>query len=118
LAEGEGGDYHVVLEAAWIVYNVDSEDDAINIAIAEAGKRLNRHGLDYVDIDVGFFECPECGEEIEGVWIVANTALVRLLLSMRVFNAENEEHAIRIAKYEIGQALEDVPLEVVEVTPI
>ncbi|WP_457620687.1 DUF555 domain-containing protein [Methanopyrus sp.] len=118
MGEETGGDYHVVLEAAWIVYNVDDEDDAINIAIAEAGKRLNRHGLDYVDIDVGFYECPECGNEIEGVWIVAGTALVRLILSMRVFNAESEEHAVRIAKYEIGQALEDVPLGVVEVTPL
>ncbi len=112
------GNYQVTLEAAWVVYSVDSEEDAVNIAIAEAGKRLNRHGLDYVDIDVGFFQCPECGSDLDGVFIVANTALVRLLLTMRVFNAESEEHAIRIAKFEIGQALKDVPLEVVEVEEI
>jgi uncharacterized protein (UPF0212 family) len=33
---------------------------------------------------------------------------------MDVFNADSEEHAERIAKKEIGGALRDVPLKVVE----
>ncbi|RQD85287.1 DUF555 domain-containing protein, partial [Methanosalsum natronophilum] len=33
--------YHVTLEAAWLVRDVKSADDAIGVAIAEAGKRLN-----------------------------------------------------------------------------
>jgi len=32
-----------------------------------------------------------------------------------VFNADSEEHAKRIAKSEVGGALRDVPLEVIEV---
>jgi uncharacterized protein (UPF0212 family) len=33
---------------------------------------------------------------------------------MKVFNADSEEHAQRIAKSEVGGALRDVPLSVVE----
>jgi uncharacterized protein (UPF0212 family) len=33
---------------------------------------------------------------------------------MKVFNAESEEHAARIAKSEVGGALRDVPLSIVE----
>jgi hypothetical protein len=40
---------------------------------------------------------------------------VGLVLEMKVFDAETEEHAARIAKSVIGQALRDVPLNVVEV---
>ena len=48
--------------------------------------------------------------------LVANLqlALVGLVLEMKVFNADSEEHAQRIAKSEIGGALRDVPLEIVE----
>jgi hypothetical protein len=34
---------------------------------------------------------------------------------MKVFDAESEEHASRIAKSVIGRALRDVPLKVVDV---
>jgi len=37
-----------------------------------------------------------------------------LELEMEVFNAESEEHAQRIAKSDIGGALRDVPLKIVE----
>ncbi len=33
--------YIVTLEAAWLVKDVDSVDDAMNIAISEIGKMLN-----------------------------------------------------------------------------
>jgi uncharacterized protein (UPF0212 family) len=35
---------------------------------------------------------------------------------MKVFNAEGEEHATRIAKSEVGGALRDVPISVIEAT--
>jgi hypothetical protein len=35
-----------------------------------------------------------------------------------VFNVEREEHASRIARKEIGQRLENIPLEVIEVEVI
>ncbi len=109
--------FKVVLEAAWIVMDVESVDDAMSVAISEAGKRLNPK-MDYVEVEVGATFCPFCGEPFDSVFVVANTGIVGLLLEMRVFNAETKEHAERIAKKEIGKALKDVPLKVMEVSEI
>jgi uncharacterized protein (UPF0212 family) len=107
--------FHVVLEAAWLVRDVKTADDAIGVAISEAGKRLNPK-LDFVEVDVGTTSCPVCGEPFSSVFIAANTALVGLIFEMKVFDAESAEHAERIAKSVIGKSLRDVPLTVVEVT--
>ncbi len=107
-------DYIVVLQGAWIVRNAKSVEDAMNIAVAEAGKRLNPD-LDFVEIDVGYVECPKCGEALKSAFMVAGLALVGLTFEMKVFNAESKEHAARIAKYEIGRRLRKVPLEVLEI---
>lgn len=106
--------YHVTLEAAWLVRDVKSADDAIGVAISEAGKRLNPK-LDYVEVDVGTTFCPACEEPFSSVFLAANTAIVGLVLEMKVFDAESSEHAARIAKSVIGKALRDVPLDVVDV---
>ncbi len=107
--------YKVVLEAAWIVKDVNTVDDAMSVAISEAGKRLNPK-MDYVEVEVGATFCPFCGEPFDSVFVVANTGVVGLLLEMKVFNAESKEHAERISKKEIGKALKDVPLKVVEIS--
>lgn len=107
-------DFKVVLEAAWVVKDVQSVDDAMSVAVSEAGKRLNPK-MDYVDVSVGSTFCPFCGEPFDSVFVVAGTGIVGLLLEMKVFNAESREHAERIARKEIGKALRDVPLRVVEV---
>jgi uncharacterized protein (UPF0212 family) len=106
--------YLVAMEAAWLVRDVESIDDAIGVAVSEAGKRLNGQGLEYVDVDVGVADCPACGEPFDAGFIAAETALIGLMLEMKVFNAENEEHATRIAKSEVGGALRDVPISVIE----
>jgi len=106
--------YLVAMEAAWLVRDVDGVDDAIGVAVSEAGKRLNEQGLEYVEVDVGATGCPACGEPFDSAFVAAGTSLVGLVLEMKVFNAENREHAQRIAKSEVGGALRDVPLEVVE----
>ncbi|MEF8773510.1 MAG: DUF555 domain-containing protein [Halobacteriales archaeon] len=106
--------YLVAMEAAWLVRDVDDVDDAIGVAVSEAGKRLNEQELDYVEVEVGATPCPACGEPFDSAFIAADTALVGLLLEMKVFNAESQEHARRIAKSEVGGALRDVPLSVVE----
>jgi len=108
------GNYKVVLEAAWIVKDVGSVDDAMSVAIAEAGKRLNPK-MKFVEVEVGSTFCPFCGEPFDSAFVVANTGLVGLLLEYKVFNAESREHAERIARKEIGKALKDVPLKVIEV---
>jgi len=107
-------DYTVVLEAAWLVHDVSDIDDAIGVAVSEAGKRLNEEEMDYVEVEVGFTDCPACGEPFDSAFVAADTALVGLVLEMDVFNAESDEHAQRIAKSDIGGALRDVPLKVVD----
>ncbi|WP_135822465.1 DUF555 domain-containing protein [Halostella litorea] len=106
--------YLVVMEAAWLVRDVEAVDDAIGVAVSEAGKRLNEQDMDYVEVDVGATGCPACGEPFDSAFIAADTALVGLVLEMKVFNADSQEHAQRIAKSEVGGALRDVPLSVVE----
>ncbi|GAA0677201.1 DUF555 domain-containing protein [Natronoarchaeum mannanilyticum] len=106
--------YLVAMEAAWLVRDVAEIDDAIGVAVSEAGKRLNEESMDYVEVEVGATGCPACGEPFDSAFVAADTALVGLVLEMKVFNADSEEHAQRIAKSEVGGALRDVPLSVVE----
>jgi hypothetical protein len=103
-----------VLEAAWLVRDVDNVDDAIGVAVSEAGKRLNSEEMDYVEVEVGFTNCPACGEPFDSAFVAADTALVGLILELDVFNAESVEHAQRIAKSDIGGALRDIPLEIID----
>lgn len=106
--------YRVTLETAWLVKNVDSVEDAMNIAISEVGKLLNPD-LNFVEIEVGSTTCPACSEAFDSVFMAAGTALVGVLLEMKVFDAESEEHAARIAKSTIGKPLKSAPLDVVDV---
>jgi hypothetical protein len=106
--------YLVAMEAAWLVRDVEEIDDAIGVAVSEAGKRLNEKDMDYVEVEVGATGCPACGEPFDSAFIAADTALVGLVLEMKVFNADSLEHAERIAKSEVGGALRDVPLSVVD----
>jgi uncharacterized protein (UPF0212 family) len=110
-------DYLVTMESAWVVRDVRSLDDAIGIAIGEAGKRLNP-AAKYVEIEAGLMECPYCEESLNCALVVANTGLVGLILEMKVFRAESEEHAQRIAKSVVGRALGDVPLRILETKQI
>lgn len=107
--------YLVAMEAAWLVRDVEDIDDAIGVAVSEAGKRLNEQNKEYVEVEVGLTNCPACGEPFDSTFIAAETALVGLMLEIDVFNADSQEHASRIAKSEVGGALRDVPLSVIEV---
>lgn len=107
-------DYLVAMEAAWLVRDVENIDDAIGVAVSEAGKRLNEQDKSYVEVNVGATGCPACGEPFDSAFVAAGTALVGLVLEIDVFNADSREHAQRIAKSEVGGALRDVPLDVVE----
>jgi len=106
--------YIVTLEAAWLVKSVESVEDAMNIAISEVGKMLNPD-LNFVEIEVGTTSCPACGEAFDSVFMAAGTALVGVLLEMKVYDAESEEHGARIAKSTIGKALRNTPLNVIDV---
>jgi len=97
------------------VYDVETPDEAIRIAIAKTGEMLNPD-LNYVEIEMGSRTSPS-GEELPPAFIAADEALVALELEMTVFSVEQEEHASRIARKEIGQRLENVPLSVLSVEP-
>ncbi len=103
----------VVVEAAVPVYDVATADEAVRIAISKTGEMLNPD-LNYVEISEGSRTSPQ-GESLPPAFIAADEALVALELEMTVFNVEREEHASRIARKEIGQRLENIPLEVLEV---
>jgi len=106
----------VVVEAAVPVYDVETEDEAIRIAISKIGEMLNPD-LNYVEINTGTRTSPS-GEELEPAFIAADEGLVALELEMKVFNIESKEHASRVARKEIGQLLSDIPLSVTEVEEI
>ena len=106
----------VVVEAAVPVYDVETEDEAIRIAISKIGEMLNPD-LNYVEINTGTRTSPS-GEELEPAFIAADEGLVALELEMKVFNIESKEHASRVARKEIGQLLSDIPLSVMEVEEI
>jgi uncharacterized protein (UPF0212 family) len=109
-------DCRVVVEAAVPVYDVANEDEAVRIAISKTGEMLNPD-LNYVEIDMGSRTSPS-GEELPPAFVAADEALVALELEMTVFNVERHEHASRIARKEIGQRLENIPLKVLEVEDV
>ncbi len=104
------------MEAAVPVYDVETADEAVRIAISKTGEMLNPD-LNYVEINMGSRTSPS-GDELPPAFIAADEALVALELEMTVFNVEREEHASRIARKEIGQRLENIPLKVLSVTVI
>ncbi|GGN90539.1 DUF555 domain-containing protein [Haloarcula pellucida] len=110
-------DCRVVVEAAVPVYDVATADEAVRIAISKTGDMLNPD-LNYVEINMGERSCPHCGEELEPAFLAADESLVALELEMTVFNVERDEHAARIARKEIGQRLENIPLDIVEIEEI
>ncbi len=109
-------DRRVVVEAAVPVYDVETPDEAVRIAISKTGEMLNPD-LNYVEIDMGSRTSPE-GESLPPAFIAADEALVALELEMTVFNVDRDEHASRIARKEIGQRLRDIPLKVLRVETV
>ena len=109
-------DCRVVVEAAVPVYDVDTADEAVRIAISKTGEMLNPD-LNYVEIDTGTRTSPS-GERLDPAFVAADEALVALELRMDVFNVDRGEHASRVARKEIGQRLRNIPLKVLSVTEI
>jgi len=107
-------DCRVDVEAAVPVYDVETADEAVRIAISKTGEMLNPE-LNYVEINMGERPCPHCEDVMDPAFIAADEGLVALELEMTVFNVEREEHASRVARKEIGQRLRNIPLEVLDV---
>ncbi len=109
------GDYIVVLEAPIIVKDVETSEDAINVAVSKVTKALNKENLDFVRVEIGYSQCPVCGAHFESAFVIGSVGLVGMYLTLKVFNAQNVEHAERIAKAVVGKALKRVPLKVFEI---
>ncbi|TKX58771.1 DUF555 domain-containing protein [Halorubrum sp. SS7] len=109
-------DCRVVVEAAVPVYDVETSDEAVRIAISKTGEMLNPD-LNYVEIDTGTRTSPS-GEQLDPAFVAADEALVALELRMDVFNVDRDEHASRVARKEIGKRLRNIPLKVLSVTEI
>jgi len=112
------GDYVVVLEAPIIVRDVETSEDAINVAVSKVAKALNKENLDFVRVEIGYSQCPVCGAHFESAFVIGNVGLVGMYLTLKVFNAQSVEHAERIAKAVVGKALRKVPLKVYEIREI
>lgn len=98
----------VTLEAGVRVYDVETTDESLQIAISKVGDMLNPD-LNYVEIEA---------REGTPAIVVAGEALVALELEMITFDVEDDEHATKVAQKEIGQRLNDIPLEVVSVEEV
>ncbi len=98
-------DCRVTVEAAVSVYDVETVDEAVSIAISKTGEMLNPD-LSYVDISKVDNDGREPG------FVAADEGLVGLELEMTVYEVEDREHASRVASKEIGQQLVDIPLTV------
>ncbi|WP_010477715.1 DUF555 domain-containing protein [Thermococcus zilligii] len=109
------GDYVVVLEAPIIVKDVETNEDAVNVAVSKVTRALNRENLDFVRVELGYSQCPVCGAHFESAFVIGNVGLVGMYLTLKVFNAQSIEHAERIAKAVVGKALKKVPLKVFEI---
>jgi Uncharacterized protein conserved in archaea len=98
-------DYLVVLESAWTIRDANSVDDAISIAISEAGKRLNPKAK-FVEVEAGYLSCPYCEEELPCTLVVAKTALVGIKMEMKVYkadprNTQEESHSRLSEKHSV-----------------
>lgn len=109
-------DCRVVVEAAVPVYDVETAEEAVRIAVSKTGEMLNPD-LGYVEIEADDRTGPG-GEELPPAFVAADEALVALELQMDVFNVDREEHASRVARKEIGQRLRNIPLKVLAVEGI
>jgi len=109
-------DCRVVVEAAVPVYDIETADEAVRIAISKTGAMLNPD-LNYVEIDTGTRTSP-AGEELPPAFVAADEALVALELRIDVFNVDRGEHASRVARKEIGEQLQNIPLQVLSVAEI
>ncbi len=107
--------YVVVLEAPIIVRDVETAEDAINVAVSKVAKALNKEKLDFVRVEIGYSQCPVCGAHFESAFVIGNIGLVGIYLTIKVYNAQSIEHAERIAKAVVGKALKKVPLKVFEI---
>ena len=104
--------YRVTLSIPWIVQGAPAVQDAINIAVSEAGKRVSEADSPHVhqcDISIQMLSCTACGTPMEAVLVVAETALVGLTLEC-IVSARSPEDAEQTTRRELGTAFDGTPI--------
>ncbi|WP_424016334.1 DUF555 domain-containing protein (plasmid) [Halorientalis pallida] len=107
--------FEIVFSLPWIVQQVESGQDAINIAVSEVGKRVSSAGdsIQNVDIGVQRIFCGDCGTENDALLIVSGTAIVGLTLRVEA-KGEDRENAEIDARRKIGPFLPNTPLQTLD----
>jgi uncharacterized protein (UPF0212 family) len=104
--------YWVTLSVPWLVRGAHAVQDAINIAVSEAGKRVSEADHPHVhrcDITVQTLSCTTCGTPMEAVLVIAEAALVGLTLECTV-SARSPEDAEQRTRRELGTEFDGMPL--------
>ena len=107
--------YEVSFSVPWIVHGADTAQDAINIAVAELGKRVAEADgpIRNADISVQSVPCNACGNEMDVATVVSGEALVGLLLTVEVQSRSPEKSGL-VGQRELGPLLPDTPLRLVQ----
>lgn len=109
--------YQVRLTIPWTVAGAPGPQDAINISVAEVGRRIAASAARSSDIAVQDVACPSCGHEMEAALCAPNYALVVLDVVIEIA-ARSTEHSQQVAKRELGQRMESIPLTVIDTAPL
>jgi uncharacterized protein (UPF0212 family) len=109
--------FRITFSVPWLARGAKQPQDAINITISEIGKQLATvdDSIRDTDISVQQVTCSECGTSTEGLLLVAETALVGVLLSVTL-RAGAAAEAEALARRAIGPHLPDTPLTTVDVS--
>jgi hypothetical protein len=107
--------YEVTYSVPWIVHNVPTAQDAINIAVSQLGKAIaNVSGsVRNAGISVQTVRCRGCNTEMDVATVVSGQALVGLLLTVEVWAKSPDESGI-VGRRKIGPHIPDTPLGLVE----
>jgi len=113
----DGNWFRITFSVPWLVRGAKQPQDAINITISEIGKQLATvdDPIRDTDITVQQVTCTECGASTEGLLLVAETALVGVLLTVTM-RAETATSAEALARRTIGPCLPDTPLTTVDIS--
>ncbi|WP_049934480.1 DUF555 domain-containing protein [Haloplanus natans] len=107
--------YEVSFSVPWIVHGAATAQDAINIAVAELGKRVAEVDgpIRHADISMQSVPCNACGNEMDVATVVSGEALVGLLLTVEVQSRSPEKSGL-VGQRELGPLLPDTPLRLVQ----
>lgn len=109
--------YQVRLTLPWVVPGAPGVQDAINIAVAEVGRRADASAVRSADISVQDVACPSCSWEMEAVLCTHGYAMVVLDITVEIA-AGSVEESTTLVKRELGSRMKDIPLTVIDAIPI